>query len=183
MKTRSLALALVFLALLACKSDPKPGASCKNEGEASCQGKSTILTCRSGKWEEVACKGPEGCAAQGAIVKCDETLAQEGDPCGNPEGDHYSCSVDKTHELKCEASKWKMIGKCGGPKGCAPGAVMIDCDNSVATIGDLCGKDEDAACSKDKKAILVCQGGKFKESQKCEDDTSCKAEGLFVKCE
>ena len=183
MRSTIAALALVCVALLGCKKDPKAGEACKTEGEAACKDKTGILTCKSGKWEEVACKGPAGCAAQGTIVKCDESLAQEGDACGNPDGDHYSCSVDKTHELKCEAGKWKKIGKCGGPKGCVPGAVMIDCDNSVASVGDLCGKDGDAACATDKKSILECKGGKFSESQKCEESTSCKSEGLFVKCE
>lgn len=183
MRSTLAVLAVLCVALLACKKDPKAGAECKTEGEASCKDKASILTCKSKKWEEVACKGPEGCQATGAIIKCDESLAQEGDPCGDPQGDHYSCSLDKTAELKCEAGKWKTIGKCGGPKACAPGPVMIDCDNSIAALGDLCGKDNDAACATDKKSILECKGGKFVESQKCEDDTSCKSEGLFVKCE
>lgn len=172
---------LVAAALFACKSKPKSGDSCKNEGEAVCDGKQTIITCKGGKWEAVSCKGPEGCAEQGAIVKCDETLAAEGDPCGSQTDEHYSCSTDKKSQLKCESGKWKMVGKCGGPKACEAKFPFVNCDNSISAVGDPCAKEGDASCSTDGKAILECKGGKFAETQKC--DGKCKAEGLFVKCE
>jgi hypothetical protein len=174
-------IALLVGALLACKSSPKAGESCKNEGEASCQDKGMIVTCKSGKWETVACKGPEGCGEQGAIVKCDETLAVVDDPCGSQTGDHYSCSTDKKQQLKCEAGKWKMVGKCNGPKGCEAKFPFVNCDNSVSSAGDPCSKDGDAACSDDGKSILECKNGKFEATQKC--DGKCVASGLFVKCE
>ncbi len=182
MKRLASPLLLILLALLACKGKPKAGEACKNEGEASCQDPTTIISCTSGKWESVACRGPDGCKAEGPLVKCDETLSQEGDPCGSQKDEHFSCSTDKTHELRCEAGKWKTVGKCGGPKGCEAKFPFVECDNSVSEVGDLCGKENDAACSKDMKSILECKGGKFAVSQKC-DEGSCKAEGLFVKCE
>jgi hypothetical protein len=175
------ALFVLIAALGACKSSPKAGEACKTEDEAACQDKQTMVMCKSQKWQLAACKGPEGCAQQGAIVKCDETLAQEGDDCGVQTGDHYSCSLDKKTQLKCEAGKWKLSAKCGGPKGCEAKFPFVNCDNSISAVGDPCSKDGDAACSTDGKAIVECKGGKFEETQKC--DGKCVASGLFVKCE
>lgn len=183
MKTVAWPLVVLLLALLACKGKPKEGEACKNEGEASCQSESAIVTCTSGKWEVVSCRGPEGCKAEGAVVKCDETLAQEGENCGSQKEEHYSCTPDKTHELRCESGKWKTVGKCGGPKGCEAKFPFVECDNSLSDVGDLCGKEDDAACSKDKTAILECKGGKFALSRKCDTGTTCKASNLFVKCD
>ncbi len=180
-RTTIASLALLLAALLACKSDPKPGADCKTEDEAVCQGKQSMVICKSSKWQVAACKGPEGCAQQGTIVKCDETLAQEGDDCGIQTGEHYSCSLDKKSQLKCEAGKWKMAAKCGGPKGCEAKFPFVKCDNSTSAVGDACSKDGDAACSPDGKSVVECKNGKFEATQKC--DGKCVASGLFVKCE
>lgn len=177
-----LVLCLASLPLVACKKSPTVGAECETAGEATCKDKTTMLNCAGGKWEGIACKGPEGCQTTGAIVKCDESLAAENDSCGSEGGDHYSCTPDKKGELKCLEGKWKLVGKCGGPKGCEAKFPFVKCDNSISAVGDLCAKDGDAACSTDGKAILECKSGKFSEAQKCEKG-KCKAEGLFVKCE
>jgi hypothetical protein len=57
----------------------------------------------------------------------------------------------------------------------------VKCDNTVASAGDACVRDGDAACSIDTKAVLECKGGKFVQTEKCPG--RCKVEGLLVKCQ
>lgn len=172
---------LLALALPGCKKEPKAGEPCKTEAEAVCQGPQMMLSCTSGKWELTACHGPGGCAEQGGIVKCDETLAREGDPCGTPRGEHFACGVDQKTEMQCLNGKWKTVSRCRGPKGCQAKFPLVDCDTSIAMAGDVCGKQGNAACSQDEKSILECKDGKFVVTEKC--DGKCKAQGLFVKCD
>jgi hypothetical protein len=172
-------IALLAPALTACKK-PAPGAACKNEGEAVCKDKAAILTCKDGKWDEASCRGPDGCVKGGALVRCDESAAQDGDPCGS-EGERYSCSVDKKSELRCDKGKWKVVGKCGGPGGCEAKYPVVKCDSSIASAGDPCARDKDAACSADGKAILECKNGKFVQTESCPGN--CKVDALLVRCQ
>jgi hypothetical protein len=180
MRRGALGVLAVLVVAAGCKK-PAPGSSCAHEQEAVCKDKTAILTCKGGKWEEASCRGAEGCSRTGAIVRCDESAAQEGDLCGSIEGEHYSCSPDKKNELKCEQGRWKVVGRCGGPNQCEAKYPFVKCDNTIASAGDPCAKDGDAACSPDAKAILECKGGKFTQTEKCPG--ACKVDGLVVKCQ
>jgi hypothetical protein len=178
---------LAGVALLgACQKAPEPGQPCESQGEATCKDKTTFLECAGGKWEVVSCRGADGCQTQGNVVRCDESLAQDGEACGSREGDHYSCSTDKKGELKCDGGKWKLVAKCSGPKGCEAQGLMVKCDQSVATEGDPCEagtSGENFACTTDKKSELKCDGGKWKLVAGCKGPKGCEVQGLFVKCD
>lgn len=178
---------LAGLALLGgCRKAPEPGQACQAQGEAVCKDKTTFLECEGGKWQSVSCRGPDGCQTQGNVVRCDESLAQQGDPCGAREGEHFSCGTDKKSELKCKDGTWQLVAKCAGPKGCEAQGMFVKCDQSVANEGDPCEpgtSGESFACTADKKAELKCDGGKWKLFSKCQGPKACEVQGLFVKCD
>lgn len=139
------------------------------------------MSCKGGKWEALACKGPKGCGETGAVVQCDMSIGVEGEPCGSEE--NHTCSADKKTQLKCVDAKWKAEASCGGPDGCEASGVFAKCDTSVANVGDLCSKEGSAACAADGKSIIQCKSKKFAEGQKCPDGTRCASAGIMVRCE
>jgi len=157
---------------------PTPGTPCPREDDATCKGADTMVTCTTGKWKEIKCRGPKGCEKGGLFVKCDESLAAAGEPCGKEE--NYSCTQDKAAELKCVGGAWKQVGFCRGPKACEAKFPFVNCDTTISNPNDPCEKDGNAACSNDGKTILECKGGKFVSKQKC--PKACKVEGIFIKC-
>ena len=172
---------MAAVSLVACKSSPEPGTACESENSAVCKDDKTIMNCKGGKWEQLSCKGPKGCGEVGTLVQCDMSLGVEGEPCGSEE--NHTCSEDKKHQLKCVDAKWKTVALCRGPEGCEASGVFAKCDTSVAEIGDLCSKEDDAACAADGKAILQCKSNKFAEAQKCPDSTRCNSSSIMVRCE
>ncbi len=180
---RVVVFAVSLLGVTACKKEPKLGEPCGSEGAAKCASVAEVLSCSGGKWERVACSGPRGCVAEGATVKCDESLATEGQPCGTPQGDHFACAVGGKAELRCEGTTWKLLQACGGPAGCRTQGGRVECDGSVAVVGDLCAREKDAACAKDGKSILECRAGKYEVNRACEEPTRCKLTGTVVKCD
>lgn len=174
---------LLAVFVFGCKRAPTPGEACKTEGEAECSKDNTIMfSCAKGKWDQAVCRGPKACQVLGTTVMCDETVANAGDPCGTPDGDHFSCSLDGKSQLQCVGGAWKVVSQCGGPEGCKANTAVVKCDDSVASVGDLCNDENDAACSVDSKAILECKGGKFAEAERCKTG-ACKVTGLRVACE
>ena len=57
---------------------------------------------------------------------------------------------------------------CRGAKGCSTSGREIDCDESVASLGDPCGLSG-YACSADGKNELACQGGRFIQHKACKN--------------
>ena len=47
----------------------------------------------------------------------------------------------------------------------------MKCDHHLAELSDPCHIDGNFACTTDKKALLVCKGGKFHNEKGCK--TSC----------
>ncbi len=102
----------------------KPGGKCENEGEAECKGHDVALTCHSGTWMEVHCRGPKACNQSGAVVSCDESLAQIGDACNQEK--NMACAADKKSTLTCAGGKWVAGDAC--PKGCEVKGTMVHCE-------------------------------------------------------
>ena len=176
---RGLGLLVALTALTGCKA--APGKSCFDEGSAACDG-SRMLTCRAKTWEEVACAGPKGCTQSGRFVDCDETVAVAGTPCSNDSPDGYSsCSVDHKTRLKCAFGAWHEDIPCRGPKGCAVVSRFVDCDDSVAKVGDACERDS-ITCSDDASAVLVCRTGRYALDTPCSPGR-CTVSGSTVGCE
>jgi hypothetical protein len=135
------------------------------------------------QWKLVAkCTGPKACELQGLFVKCDQSIATEGDPCEVAKGDKsFACTADKKSELVCTEGSWKLAAKCGGAKGCEVQGLFVKCDNSVAAVGDRCSKSGDAACSDDGKSILQCKDGQYVVDEPCRTGR-CTVDGMFIKC-
>lgn len=99
-------------------SDDTPFYACSVD-----KGKS--LVCRGGKLVvDEYCRGPSGCDASGAEVKCDRGPQSAGDPCG-VEGD-FECSSDKKSLLTCKDRKWDKEKACRTT--CTSTADRADCD-------------------------------------------------------
>src|SRR5688572_115675 len=85
----------VGAAIAACKSKPTPGANCTTPNTASCSDSQTLLLCRNGVWESIPCRGSRGCdKGPKGEAKCDDEVANEGDPCTGSRDGHYACSTD-----------------------------------------------------------------------------------------
>lgn len=169
-------LSASVVALFAASCKPKPGASCKIELREYCADDNKhALACHDGKWEEIACKGPDGCAKKGNDFVCDQSIAEEKDLCNLP--DDFVCTPDKKGMLQCVKHKWTFVQGCLGERGCALESKRVTCDNSVAQAGDVCREEEDYACSPDKKAALVCRSNKFVQVNLCKGPKGCRITG------
>lgn len=176
MKRELLLLAAVMLglgALAGCK--PKAGATCKIEMKEVCADDKKALACHDGKWEEMACRGPEACAKGGAEHVCDQSVAEPGDVCNLV--DDYVCTADKKAMLQCTKNKWTLVQTCLGDRACVMEKKKVTCDNSVANVGDACREEEDYACSTDKKAALACRKNQFVQTSLCKGPKGCRVTG------
>ena len=90
----------------------KKGVPCKVQGASACSDdKKEMIVCRDGKFGEYRfCRGQYGCYMKGDAPACDETLSQEGDPCGLP--GYVVCSVDHQSELVCQGGQFVKSRAC-----------------------------------------------------------------------
>lgn len=173
----SMLILALLLAVPGCKA--KVGGTCADEGEARCDG-ARMLVCQSNRWVEVACAGPGGCKRSGRYVDCDESRARVGDPCGNEPRAYSSCSVDGKVRLRCERGVWRADLPCRGPGGCVHSGRFVDCDDSVAELGDACEPGA-YSCSVDRTSMLLCRGGKYTEAERCAPGR-CEVSGSTIEC-
>lgn len=168
---------------------PKPGGACKIETSEVCVDEKSALACHDGKWEEMACKGPAGCAKSGNESVCDQSVAKEGETCNL--ASNFVCTADKKAMLECVKNKWAPSQTCMGERGCSIADKKITCDNSIANLDDKCPPEDDGidyACTPDKKAALVCRKGKFVMASPCKGSKACrvsgdKSSGFKVECD
>lgn len=179
------ALVVVTSSLAGCK--PKAGGSCKAETKEVCVDDKHALACHDGHWEELRCRGANGCTkpASGENV-CDQSTADDKEACNL--ADDYVCAADKKGMLQCVRNKWTFVQTCLGERGCAMADKKVTCDNSVANLGDACREEEDYGCAPDKKAAVVCRGGKFVQTSLCKGPKGCritgtKDSGFKVECD
>lgn len=132
--------------------------------------KKAMVKCDGSHWKlNDKCLGPLGCVSNASEVNCDDSFSEVGAIC-YPEGDP-ACSVDGKQMLKCKDGKMESFLECRGVHACRKLHVddkdKIDCDDSLAKVGDPCVDEDDPACSVDKKAMLKCKGKKMVEAKKC----------------
>jgi hypothetical protein len=72
---------------------------------------------------------------------------------------------------------------CSASAGCQEVGGVVSCDNSVAAVGDGCNTPDDAACSLDYKAGLLCKGGVFAIAETCKGPGACKTAGDVITCD
>ncbi len=109
---------------------------------------------------------PTGVAnADGA--RCDMGTLSEGTACDKKNEGNASCSPDKKSMLLCKSGKMVVASKCGGQHGCRQMGTKIDCDSSIAEVGDICEEENTTACNPEKKALLKCKSGKMVKDKAC----------------
>lgn len=187
-------LAAAAAALIACKSDDKPVAGGRCEpGQAVCGDDKTQLACDDGTWRAYPCRGAKGCYKRGeGLLLCDHDVAQAGDAC-RPRGMEVAgCSPDKRAVMRCVDGKFEVSEPCKGRGGCARDfsvegstfQLTMNCDHSVADVGDACSEPGDQGCSTDRKRLVQCRGGRFEEQRACRGPKGCYELGtLDFRCD
>lgn len=177
---RFAALCIVLtMGALGCK--PKVGKKCSPEGKEVCGGKGAALLCLDGKWTPMPCRGAKGCSGEGVAMECDQSVAREQETC-HLDG-ALTCAEDKRSSVVCKNNSWVAAEICGGPEGCQSAGRSATCDSSVARDGDRCTRQGSQACSQDKRARLVCNGGKYTLAEHCRGTDGCKTTGRRVLCD
>jgi hypothetical protein len=101
-----------------------------------------------------------------------DPTASAGDPCN---GRHAACSKDGKADLVCGAAGTMIVAQtCKGPGGCHASAdgTSIDCDTTLADVGDPCEVDDDA-CSTDHRSEIRCQAGHYVVLATCKGADGC----------
>ena len=116
---------------IADKDDP-----CHRDGQIACTtDKALILRCTNSVMTAIdACRGPKSCtfeeqpAAQRIEFNCDDSVAQEGDPCETE--NNHACAVDHKAIHVCKGKKFVSLKACSGAKGCTFDAATdkLSCD-------------------------------------------------------
>lgn len=101
-------LSSVFLFACGGKS---PGDSCDSTGFL-CHDEDSALECRLGKWRELPCRGPGGCAVSGDRVTCDMSLNQQGDACAASTEGQGLCDASGTATLECRQGTLVQTNTC-----------------------------------------------------------------------
>lgn len=167
-------------------SGNKPGDPCSTEddGAAACTDDKTLIVCQGGQYQPAPCRGPAGCKTNDGRPLCDTTIAAAGDGCKDADKPK-ACSTDGKQYLVCKAGKMTVELECRGPDGCKSEGGKLDCDLTIAQVGDTCLKEMDGknACSLDRKSIVVCKGGKFEVDEPCKPPEGCLATDGSIRCE
>lgn len=120
---------------IADKDDP-----CHRDGQIACTNdRALIMKCQDHVFTPIdACRGPRACTFQEHPERdlvefdCDDSFANEGDPC-NSEG-FFACAVDKKAIHTCRSKKFAQVKTCPGPKGCT-----VDADGQRLHCDQLSG--------------------------------------------
>lgn len=157
------------------EGDPCPVAL---DGFGACRAdRATRALCQKGKYVVEPCRGPDGCTMQqGGMSTCDHSVTKLGDRC-TVDPRVQMCGdggADGKVFARCTDGVIALAQKCPGPNGCKDeGGGRVSCDPNGAFVeGDLCHFIKNA-CSSDKRALLSCEGGKFKQVKTCPGPDGC----------
>ncbi len=147
-----------------------------------------VAQCQRGAWVGLqACNGPRGCAIVGGAIQCDTGASAPapgpaangaGQPCAAEGG--YECTPDRRALTICRGGRTIIASTCRGAKGCVSGSA-VNCDHSVAAVGDPCEAPTEIACSTDKKQLLRCVGSRYQVGEPCRN--ACLSTGGRVLCQ
>jgi hypothetical protein len=149
--------------------------------------KKAMLECgKARRWLTVqSCLGARGCVLEAKKVTCDNSIANAGDACS--EEDDYACTPDGSAALVCRGGKFGVASNCKGPKHCQvsgdkASGFKVECDDSIAAVGEPCDKEGHYACAPDEKSIVRCKEKKFAPDDKCRRGEKCQVRGDQVGC-
>lgn len=135
-----------------------------DEAACSADGQS-MLSCVNGRMTAGSlCRGANHCQVQGRRINCDASVSAVGDTCTADSG--ASCSADGLNLMHCVDGHIAVQSPCRGPQHCRISGNSIDCDSSLAQVGDPC-EGSNAACREDGLALLECQGGAYAQTREC----------------
>ena len=148
------------------------GEPCLDEGKPECSGDhKAALKCENAHWKLVeACNGVLGCVSNAQGTRCDLGASTEGTSCTKENEGNASCTPDAKALLLCKGGKMTVAARCKGMHGCRQLGKQIECDETIADLGDVCDSSEyegKLACSTDKKTRLVCKSNKFVKERAC----------------
>ena len=159
------------------------GEPCKKDGDYECSvDTKAMLKCDSKHWTKIDdCKGQHGCVSNAKGATCDKGSGNVGDPCTSDQENTGACTPDGKSLILCHSGKMVLGSTCKGLNGCRQAGTKLDCNNTVADVGDPCEGDEGKpACGTDKKTHLVCKSGKFVKDRTCK---SCSVMIDKVECQ
>jgi hypothetical protein len=167
--------AIAIAIVAACRPAPRVGGECRVENQWACAAKDQGLLCEAGAWRELPCRGSGGCSLRGHNDECDDTVAQEGDPCPRQLPTDFACSVDGSRALVCTAGRFDLWRNCRGSQRCAVAADRhLDCDTTLGQAADPCEKMGTYACSVDEHAMLLCDGHALELTSSCRGPGGCR---------
>jgi hypothetical protein len=140
---------------------------CFSDEKADCSSDhKKMLECKKGKWKlTMACKSSKGCVSNAKGVLCESAEAEEGDDCKQKNAG--SCNPDKDKLLVCDGKKFFVASTCRGQNHCRASGSKIECDTSMAEIGDPCEEEDKLSCDTKKKVMLRCNGKTFEKKEAC----------------
>lgn len=155
-----------------CTYAKEVGGYCDKEGEPQCtEDHKKMIKCENKHWKLMnECKGALGCVANVTGAKCDLGATSEGSECTAENEGNASCTPDKKNLLLCKGGKMVLAAKCKGMHGCRQLGTKLECDETIGDLNDLCemsASGDKYACASDKKARLVCRGGKWAKDRDC----------------
>jgi hypothetical protein len=141
-----------------------------------------MIVCRAGSYRIEHCRGPEGCENTAGRAACDTSVSKIDDDCQQPA--QRACAHDGTRLLGCRAGKMVSILSCRGENGCQAKGGKLECDLSVAAVGDPCQPEMEGnhACAADETSIVRCKRGKFVIDQPCAKSERCSNEPSSIAC-
>jgi hypothetical protein len=157
------------------QSVAKEGEACNVAGSFVCTAeKSSMLECVKNRWSlSQTCLGERACVLTDKKVTCDNSIANVDDKCpAEDDGLDYACTPDKKAALVCRKGKFALASPCKGPKACRvagdkTAGFKVECDDSVANVGDPCEKEGHYACAPDERSLVRCKDKRFVQDDKC----------------
>jgi hypothetical protein len=144
-----------------CTPTGEAGDACRSDSIVCDGTQKTQLSCVSGKLAPTrTCHGDRGCeTAPGGGVRCDRTVALEGEACTEP--DTGACDSTHKNVLVCEGGHFKTEMHCLGPLACElPGNYSVRCDKSIVPMDEPCTEDGAVSCNTDGKQVR-CKDSKW----------------------
>ncbi len=126
---------------ITCDNDTSDvGDPCHFAGDFACTSdQALVLRCDNHKMTPLnTCRGPKHCRVfelpqeKKVQFDCDDSIAQEGDPCDT--ANEQACTADKKSVLVCKGNKFTSATPCPGPTGCTHDekADTYNCDTGGA---------------------------------------------------
>jgi hypothetical protein len=150
-------------------------------GDSACSpDHKSFLSCEQGRFVTMSvCRGPRGCARDGGLALCDQSLAEAGDACQSEQ--KATCAMDGRHLLQCKDRKFETAAACEGEAHCQVADRQVHCDQRVGTIGAPC--QATAACTADKTTMLACKDHVWAAISACRGPEACSVSDNNVGCD